>query len=247
MAGSRNDESPSSVAYLRIAKALADRVSSGEYGPGSRLPSGAELCREFQVSPMTLRRAMVLLENQGVVRGVKGRGTYARSLNLTDSLFRLVSDTGDWLDKSAEIRLLAASVAKADDGVALRLAIAPGERVIHLRRLVLNDGSPVMYHREYVIYDPRRPVIESQVQRTSLHAFLDAERGQGFPRGELTLTPIVLDAESALALDEPEGAQAFCLEHAFQDGDGKPVSWGCFLLKPRLFRLRAQLGPQLAG
>jgi DNA-binding GntR family transcriptional regulator len=246
MASLENRERPGSTAYLRIATVLADRVLSGEYGPGSRLPSGAELCKEFQVSPMTLRRAILMLEGQGLLRGMKGRGTYARSMNLTDSMFQLVADAGDWLDESAGIRLLAASIAKADEIVAEVLRVPPGDRVIYLRRLVLKEGIPAMYHREYIVYDPRRPVIESQVQLTSLHAFLDSGRGRCFPRGELALTPVALDAESASALDEPEGALAFCLEHVFQEGDGTPVSWGWFLLRPKLFRLRAQLGPRLA-
>ena len=34
------------------------------------------------------------------------------------------------------------------------------------------------------------------------------------------------------------------LEHLFQESDGTPVSWGCFLLRAELFRLRARLGPE---
>ena len=231
-------------AYRRIADALADRVTSGVYAPGSRLPSGSELCREFGVSPMTVRKAMTMLENQGLVSGVKGRGTFARSVDLSDTSFRLDSLTGEWLDETAEIRLLSASMTRADDKVASRLAITPGDRVIYVRRLVLHNGDPAMYHTEYIVYDPRRPLVESQLQLTSLHAFLDSGRAQRFPRGELTLTAVKLDLESARALGEPEGALALCLEHVFQEHDRTPVSWGWFLLRAELFRLRARLGPE---
>jgi DNA-binding GntR family transcriptional regulator len=101
-----------------------------------------------------------------------------------------------------------------------------------------------MYHTEYIIYDPRRPLVESQLQLTSLHAFLDSGRAERFPRGELTLTAVNLDAESAQALGESEGALALCLEHLFQERDRTPVSWGWFLMRAELFRLRARLGPE---
>ena len=65
-----------------------------------------------------------------------------------------------------------------------------------------------MYHTEYIIYDPRRPLVESQLQLTSLHAFLDSGGAQKFPRGELTVTAVKLDAESAQVLGESEGALA---------------------------------------
>lgn len=231
-------------AYLRIAAVLADRVTTGIYAAGSRMPSGAELCREFGVSPMTMRRAMSKLENQGLVTGIKGKGTFARSPDLGDSAFRLDSLTGEWLNGSADIRLLSASMTRADERVATMLRVAPGARVIYLRRLVLYDGNPAMYHREYITYDPRRPLVESQLQLTSLHAFLDSGGAQRFPRGELTLTAVNLDDEGARALGQPAGALALCLEHVFQERDHTPVSWGWFLLRAELFRLRARLGAE---
>lgn len=231
-------------AYLHIAQTLAERVNSGEYAAGSRLPSGSALQAEFGVSPMTVRRALELLEQQGLVRGVKGRGTYARSRDLADSVFRLDSLSGEWLDESAEIRILSATMTKAGDHVAAMLDVAPGKKVIHLRRAVISNGIPAMYHTEYIIYDPRRPLVESQLQLTSLHAFLDSGGAQRFPRGELTVTAVKLDAEGAQVLGEAEGALALCLEHLFQERDGRPVSWGRFLLRAELFRLRARLGAE---
>ena len=231
-------------AYLRIAQTLAERLSSGEYPAGSRLPSGSELRTEFGVSPMTVRRSLELVEQQGLVTGIKGRGTYARSRDLADSVFRLDSLSGEWLDESAEIRILSATMTKADEHVAQMLHVAAGMKVIHLRRVVFSSGIPAMYHTEYIIYDPRRPLVESQLQLTSLHAFLDSGGAQRFPRGELTVTAVKLDAESAHVLGESAGALALSLEHVFTERDGTPVSWGCFLLRAELFRLRARLGPE---
>jgi len=231
-------------AYNRIATALADRITSGVYAPGGRLPSGSELCREFGVSPMTVRRALTILDNQGLISGEKGRGVFARSVDLADSVFRLDSLTGDWLDDDAEIRLLSASMTRADETVAAMLAVETGERIVHLQRLVLHEGAPVMHHKEYIRYDPRQPLVESQLQLTSLHAFLDSGRARRFPRGELTLTAVALDEEGAQALGQPLGSLALRLEHIFRERDRTPVSWGWFVMRAELFRLRARLGPQ---
>jgi GntR family transcriptional regulator len=165
-------------------------------------------------------------------------------VDLSDTSFRLDSRTGEWLDETAEIRLLSASMTRADEKVAAMLRVPLGERVIYLRRLVLHNGTPTMYHTEYIVFDPRRPLVESQLQLTSMHAFLESGRAQRFPRGELTLTAVSLGAESARFLEEPEGALALCLEHVFQESDRTPVSWGWFLLRAELFRLRARLGPE---
>jgi DNA-binding GntR family transcriptional regulator len=193
---------------------------------------------------MTVRRALQILESQGLVSAKQGQGTFARSFDLSDSLFHLDFLGGEWLDESAEIRLLSASMTRADERVAAQLAVAEGQMVIYLRRLVSYDSVPAMYHTEYIIYDPRRPLVESQLQLTSLHAFLESGEAHRFPRGDLTLTCVNLDAESAATLGEREDASALRLEHVFQDSDGTPVSWGWFLLCAGLFSLRARLGHQ---
>ena len=233
-----------SPAYLHIAQTLESRITSGQYAAGSRLPSGSQLCVEFGVSPMTVRRALQILEGQGLVSAKQGQGTFARSFDMSDSLFRLDFLGGEWLDESADIRLLSASMTRADERVAAKLAVAEGQMVIHLRRLVSYDAVPAMYHTEYIIYDPRRPLVESQLQLTSLHAFLDSGEAHRFPRGDLTLTCVNLDAEGADTLGERLDASALRLEHVFQDSDGTPVSWGWFLLRAELFSLRARLGHQ---
>ena len=229
-------------AYLHIAQTLAHRLDLGVYSAGSRLPSGSELCLEFAVSPMTVRRSLSMLERQGLVTGVKGRGVYARGRDLADSVFHLDSLSGEWLDGSAEIRILSAAMTPADERVAAMLQVATDQKVIHLRRVVYSEGIPAMYHTEFIIYDPRRPLVEAQLQLTSLHAFLDSGGAQRFPRGELTVTAVMLDAESAQVLGEQEGALALRLEHLFQESDRTPVSWGCFYLRAELFRLCARLG-----
>jgi len=229
--------------YLEIARVLAERVSNGTYAPGSRLPSGAQLCAEFDVSPMTLRRALARLQNQGLIRAVRGKGTFVRSPSLGDSLFRLDPLSGHWVDESADIRLLSAAMTRADEKVAAMLGIGVNDRVIFMRRLVLHDNIPAMYHSEYIVYDPRRPLVESQLKLTSMSAFLDPGRAHSFPRGELTLTAVALNEEDARILGEPPGALALRLEHVFQEADGTPISWGWFLLRADLFRLRARIGP----
>ena len=230
--------------YLRIADTIGERLSSGVYRAGSRLPSESQFCAEFAVSPMTLRRALMVLTDRGLISAEKGRGTFARSFGLSDSVFTVEQLMGGWLEESAEVRLLSASTTPANARVAAMLEISPGGRVVHLRRLVLNDRTPVVYHTEYVIFDPRRPLVESQLRLTSWRGVLEAERGQGFPRGEVTLGAVALDAEAAKVLGERPGTPALCMEHLFRDADRTPVGWGCFLLRSDLFRLRARLGPE---
>ena len=231
-------------AYVQIVNAISDKIASGTYGPGGRLPSESQFCAEFGVSPMTLRRALLILADRGLIATERGKGTFVRSFGLSDSVFTLEQLTGQLADGSSDVRLLSAATVRADEMVAAMLAIPPKSRVVFLRSLLTREKTPAVYHSEYVIFDPRRPLVESQLQLTALHGLLESGRGRSFPRGQVTLSALSLDDASAEILAVPPGTSALCLEHLFMDAARRPMSWGRFLLRSDLFRLRASLGPE---
>ncbi|WP_395110278.1 GntR family transcriptional regulator [Actinomadura sp. SCN-SB] len=65
-------------AYLQIAGTLRERVASGEYSQVSRLPSEAALCEEFAVTRGTVRRALAVLRDEGLITVTAGVGRFVR-------------------------------------------------------------------------------------------------------------------------------------------------------------------------
>jgi GntR family transcriptional regulator len=59
-----------------IAADIRERIRNGEYPPGSKLPSYAELAEMYSVHRSTILRAMIELRATGDVRGEPGRGTF---------------------------------------------------------------------------------------------------------------------------------------------------------------------------
>lgn len=64
--------------YRQLAGILRDKISSGELAPGSRLPSILELGDQYQVATPTVRKALALLKDEGLIVGVGGYGTFVR-------------------------------------------------------------------------------------------------------------------------------------------------------------------------
>lgn len=52
-------------AYAQLANILRRQIAEGAYRPGDQLPSEAQLCRLYGISPMTVRRSINLLADQG--------------------------------------------------------------------------------------------------------------------------------------------------------------------------------------
>jgi GntR family transcriptional regulator len=64
------------LAYMRVAEDIAARIASGELKPGARLRAERDLAEHYEVSYGTLRRAMEVLRERGLITTVHGRGTF---------------------------------------------------------------------------------------------------------------------------------------------------------------------------
>jgi DNA-binding GntR family transcriptional regulator len=217
-------------AYAQLVGILRGQIAAGVYRRGDRLPSEAQLCERYGVSPMTVRRAVNFLVDQDVVIAERGRGTFVRPLELGTAIFDL-----DRLrrlfrnEEQATVKLLEAHVTSATERTARKLAIRAGERTVFIRRLIYQGEDPMLLHREHVIYEPTRPVVEAELEVTALYGLFSSGGESTLKRGDLTINVTVLAEEEAGVLHSQVGAAAFCLEHIFYDFGDRPVSWGWFV------------------
>lgn len=231
-------------AYAQLVRILSEEIAQGSYRPGDQLPSESQLCARFDVSGMTVRRAINIMIDRGIVSASQGKGTFVRGLDMREAAFRLRERKDSAVPgRDAQVRLLQAAILPADERVARKLAIKCQTRVIYLRRLVLQTDGPVMYHREYMVYDPRRPTVEAELQITSLEGLFKGQVGQGMRRGDLNMEAVALNREEADLLGVPVGAPALCLEHIFYDFENRPVAWGWFICRADRFNLTSRIGP----
>lgn len=62
--------------YVQLAEVLRQRLDKGHWGPGSLLPSIDQLMQEFDVARVTVRQAIALLADEGLLSPQRGRGTF---------------------------------------------------------------------------------------------------------------------------------------------------------------------------
>ena len=237
------DRSSFEPAYVQLVNILHGQIASGLFRPGERLPSESQLCRRYQVSPMTVRRAINILLQQGLVSTTQGRGTFVKPVKLSTVMFGL-DELRSLIDGNAQnkVKLLEVSIVKAGPDIASRLDLSPGDRVILIRRLIHKEKEPILYHREYLVYDPTRPIVEAEMEVTALHGLFAGTGETSLKRGELAIDATVLGDEEAALLMAPPGLPSFRLEHLFYDFDNRPISWGFFLCRGDLMRFSATVG-----
>lgn len=105
------------LAEIVVAR-LAERMDSGLYGPGDKLPSSAELCEEFGVSRTVIREALTSLKVAGRVTTRQGAGAYvtekdARALNFEISRIEDIRSAMEILELRLGVEIQSVALAAA--------------------------------------------------------------------------------------------------------------------------------------
>lgn len=237
------DRSSYEPAYAQLVSILRHSMATGILRPGDQLPSEAQLCERYGVSPMTVRRAINLLVDQGMVMAEQGRGTFVKTIAIGEATFSL-KNLQDLLNDTdhTTVNVLEASIVRADERVARKLEIQLGQRTVYIRRILRTDDLPALYHREYLIYDPTRPIVEAELEVTALQRLFSGSGETILKRGEISLEATLLNNEEARLLQVEQPKAAFCFEHLFYDFDDHPISWGWFIGRNDLLRFTTQVG-----
>src|SRR5215470_3739276 len=113
--------------YQQIADRLREQITVGEFGPGERLPSEPDLIEEYQASRNTVRLAIALLTNQGLVVTRQGLGTFVQQPTRP---FTALPVVGAAASQPERARSVVVETADASKSVAASLDIKPGDPVV---------------------------------------------------------------------------------------------------------------------
>ena len=130
-----------SIRYQQIAEELRRRVLAGEFAAGRMLPSESELSAEFAASRVTVRRALEVLRDEGLVDARQGFGWFVAGDPLRQPLGRLATIEEQMAESGvvSERRILEFAFERAPKFVSRVLNTA---NVLRVKRLNMADGEP---------------------------------------------------------------------------------------------------------
>ncbi len=230
-------------AYAQMADLLRESISQGEHPPGGRLPSESALARVHEVSNMTARQAISVLEEEGLVHRIQGKGTFVRKINVTASSFSLESLADILSDREhTAVRVIKAGVKKEPGMEKEVLGLEPHQSVIEIERIILYKNEPFTLHVSYTRFDPKSPTVEAMLDTVVLTELMFQEEYSNFKKGTLRLLPANLTVKEARHLKMAAGESAFKLEHLFFDFDDRPAAFGWFIVSHEKMPLISKIG-----
>jgi GntR family transcriptional regulator len=229
--------------YTQMAQTLRGEIDSGVWREGECLPPIDDLARRFGVARATVRQAVELLENDGLVRRRQGLGTFVAKPPREQRWFPLASD---WTSLLRMVELLEPRLVLSEpatqaprvspiDGVA-----APAYQLI--RRVHYRDGMPFCSIEIYLashIFDRASDVFNTRVVVPVLEQMRDLSIG----KAHQTLTIDGADTATAALLDLPFGGPVAHVRRSIADADGICIYIARIVYRGDVVKLEIDLSP----
>ncbi|MEZ7197420.1 phosphonate metabolism transcriptional regulator PhnF [Pseudodesulfovibrio karagichevae] len=217
--------------WRQIHAQLEAAIASGRFGPGDRLPSEHGLSVEFGVNRHTIRRALSVLEEDGLIRVEQGRGSFVREQVVHYPVGRRTrfSENLSRQRRTPGNILLAAVDAEADQRVAEALDIGPGEVVTRITSAGEADGRRISYSTAFFPKTLFPGMVRVYRELKSVTRTLEHFGVTDYSRKHTRIIARMPTGEEARELRQPKTRPVLVTESVNVDESGVPVEFGVCL------------------
>ncbi|GHE21960.1 GntR family transcriptional regulator [Halomonas urumqiensis] len=213
--------------YQQIKEALLARVVSGEWSPGSFIPSESALSNQYGVSVGTLRKALDALAQENVLIRYQGKGTVVATHDSDRSLFQFFCLVGLDGKRSLPIsRVLIRERRAATTEETEALALGTSEDVIHIRRIRELDERPALLE-DLVVSARNFAGLEEQPSPlpNTLYHLYQQRFGRSVAHAEERIFAVAADDKDKGCLGVETGTPLLEIRRIAKDLQGNPLEY----------------------
>ena len=132
--------------YIQVASVMRQRIEAKQWRPGQKISTLVELEQEFQVARVTVRQAIDILREEGLLHCQQGRGTFVGMHTEDRTLFYFFHIARkDGVKELPVHELLSFRKAKAETDEAQRLGVGRGTPTLRMQNALKLGGRPVIF------------------------------------------------------------------------------------------------------
>jgi GntR family transcriptional regulator len=233
----------SSTLYAKVEETIATEIAQGEYRPGDQLPTEDELLERFQVSRITVRRAIQNLVHRGLLEIRRGLGTFVLEPRIEAELTKLTGFVEDMnaAGRKASARVVSQHIVAASARVAGRLRLAKGTRVMRIERVRLADDVPISFDETYLPLPLGKKIARNDLRVYPIFTLLEVEFGVPLIEANYELEAVIATKAIADALQVSVGSPIFQIERTSMTIGQQPVDYEVLSYRGDLVRFVTKL------
>ncbi len=226
--------------YFQVAEQLEQAIRDGSIVAGERISNEVALAQELGLSRPTMRQAIQVLVDKGLLVRKRGvgtqvvRGRVSRPLELT-SLFDDLTEAGERVGTD----VLSLERIEPDAETAATLQLSPGDRAWRVERLRSVGGEPLAHMLNYL---PAALVDLEDVDLTTVGLYETLRRSGVVMRvAQQRICARRAEPAEARLLGEKRGAPLLTMERTAYDDAGRAVEVGIHAYRPSLYAFESTL------
>ena len=212
--------------YLSIADKIHERILNGEFAGEGKLPTQKDLANEYGVAVLTIKQALSELQNEGLISGVRGSGTFISSDAFRYQIKFLSSFADEVSSQHRELTtelLQVVSIQENDSEVSQQLGITSITPYVCIWRLRSIDGVPLILQRSFITKKLFSQLDQAELREKSLYSMLTQAAGITISRASETIRAITLPEYAAEHLGQEAGAVGLFSVRVTKDENSHPV------------------------
>lgn len=221
--------------YFQLANILREQIQNGEFEPQDAIPSERHLEYQYNLSRPTIRQAIDLLERQGYLYRIHGKGTFVSPPKLQKGILELTSFSEDMRKRGLEPgqQILDFEYVTPSTKIAQQLGLNdPDAKVLRIRRIRLGNEEPIGLQDSYLALDSAYTITREEIeQRGSIYAILQDKFGIFPTEADETLEVTVATPDEAELLQIPVGSPLLLNERTLWSQDRKAIEFVSILYR----------------
>jgi GntR family transcriptional regulator len=213
--------------YYQLKEIMREKIRNSEWLAGDLIPSERELGEQYGISRMTARQAITELVNEGLFYREQGKGTFVSRHKITQQLKHLTGFTEDIAARGQRpgTKVISVEICPAEESIAEKLRVKPGDRILRLRRLRLADEEPLAIETSHLYFPGCERLLEEDLEHQSLYRTLENKYGLPLMEAEQELEAGLAGDEEAAILNIPVGSPVlFTRRTTYTDRD-RPIEY----------------------
>lgn len=208
--------------YLQLVEVVKQKVFSSSWKQGMKIPSENELAKEFNLSVGTVKKALGILGQEGILFRRQGQGTFIASPDFSKSFIRFFrySQTNGEPSDVPGCRILAVEVKTAGNKIAELLHLQADDEVVKMKRVRTLQNIPFAAEDLYLPYERFKGIEKMSLENKLLYPIYSDEFSTPVVWVDEYLQPDIPDDETAKLLGIEKTTPIICIEriaHSYRD------------------------------
>ena len=226
--------------YIQLTRILLEEITSGKWQPGQRIPTEDELCREFNVSKITVRQAIHNLASEGYLLKLQGKGTFVTGVLSEGCLAMRTLFTEEMFGKevTVERELLSRGIKAPLSDVSVYLRTA--DRVYHVLSKRVVNGEPVYLEESFIPFRLVPDIEKVDFSRHSFYSILQEKSIKKIFKVIQTIEIAQARGENASHLDVRSGVPVLVVHRLLLSSDNTPLAYTRFLGRSDRYKFQTE-------